>query len=179
MQTPRGWQHSWYEPSIASRAPAGTRTPTRVFGRRRLDHPVDRCWKCQGPRSEQPGPGLAVEGILRLRTTGTHPHAQWRMLRGRKHTRSVRRMTAFEGILRELSVNRLERTFGVQSAITAASSVSATLRRWLDTRASRWHSTSHVAGLLTFLAPPATPSFRAPRDRFRRQWSPRSTIEHA
>ena len=46
--------------------------------------------------------------------TGTHPHAQWRMLRGRKHTRSVRRMTAFEGILRELSVN-LERTFGVQS----------------------------------------------------------------
>ena len=65
--------------------------------------------------SEQPGPDLAVEGILRLRITGTHPHAQWRMLRGRKHTRSVRRMTAFEGILRELSVNRLERTFGVQS----------------------------------------------------------------
>ena len=60
-------------------------------------------------------PGLAVEGILRLRTTGTQPHAQWRMLRGRKHARSVRRMTAFEGILRELSVNRLERTFGVQS----------------------------------------------------------------
>ena len=107
--------------------------------------------------------------------TGTHPHAQWRMFRGRKHTRSAR-------------IDYLK-CLGPRSRRAAVTSRRACPHgRQLcarDTATLARHPSQQAAHHLPcgrppdFFGPPATPSFRAPCDRFRRPWYPRFDIEHA